>query len=54
MILHSIHQTLTPAQRDELEHRLAAYDRDPDEGETWEAIRKEIAAELVVQRLSST
>ena len=34
---------LPPAQRAELERRLATLDRDRDEGVTWESLRAELA-----------
>jgi putative addiction module component (TIGR02574 family) len=45
--------TLTPAQRAELDRRLAEYDLDPDAGETWESIREEIVAERAARRASA-
>jgi putative addiction module component (TIGR02574 family) len=37
-------QPLTPAQRAELERRVAAADANPDEGVPWEIIRAEARA----------
>lgn len=37
-------QSLTPAQRAELERRVAAADANPDEGVSWEVIRAEAQA----------
>jgi putative addiction module component (TIGR02574 family) len=45
--------TLSAAQRAELDRRLAEHDRDPDEGESWEAVRDAIAAELGSRRASA-
>ena len=42
--------TLSAAQRAELDRRLADHERDPDEGESWEAVRDEIAPELAPRR----
>jgi len=44
---------LSPAQRTELDRRLAEHERDPEEGESWEVVRDEIAAELVARRASA-
>ena len=33
---------LTPAQRAELDRRLAEYERDPTAGEPWEAVRARV------------
>jgi putative addiction module component (TIGR02574 family) len=45
--------TLSEAQRAELDRRLAEHDLDPDEGETWESVRDEIAANLASRRASA-
>jgi putative addiction module component (TIGR02574 family) len=37
-------QPLTPAQRAELERRIAAADANPDEGVAWEVIRSQARA----------
>jgi putative addiction module component (TIGR02574 family) len=44
---------LGAAQRAELDRRLAEHDRDPDEGESWESVRKEIVAELTMRKAST-
>jgi len=46
-------RTLSAAQRAELDRRLAEHERDPDEGESWESVRDEIAAELAARRASA-
>lgn len=38
------HQPLTPAQRAELERRIAAADANPEEGVPWEQVRAEARA----------
>ncbi|MFL5538841.1 MAG: addiction module protein, partial [Longimicrobiaceae bacterium] len=47
-LLHSVGPeqrgwSLTPAQRAELDRGLAEHERDPNEGESWEAVREEIS-----------
>ena len=34
--------SLTPAQRAELDRRLAAYEVDPNAGDSWEVVRERI------------
>jgi putative addiction module component (TIGR02574 family) len=36
---------LTPAQRDELERRWQAFQKDPDEGEPWEDVKAALLKE---------
>jgi len=43
-------RTLSAAQRAELDRRIAEHERDPGEGESWEAVRDEIATEFVSRR----
>jgi len=36
---------LTATQRDELERRWRAFEADPDEGESWEDVKKQLLRE---------
>jgi putative addiction module component (TIGR02574 family) len=45
--------TLSTTQCAELDRRLAEYDRDPDEGESWESVREEIVADQATRRDSA-
>ena len=36
---------LTQAQKEELERRWQAFQRNPDEGEPWEAVKKSLLGE---------
>jgi putative addiction module component (TIGR02574 family) len=37
--------SLTTAQRDELERRWQAFERNPDEGESWDDVKKSLLSE---------
>jgi putative addiction module component (TIGR02574 family) len=48
-----VDNSLTPAQRAELERRLAEDEENPDEGEPWEAVRDEILRDLARDRAAA-
>lgn len=37
--------SLTPAQKEELERRWRAFEQNPDEGETWEDVKRTLLSE---------